>query len=100
MAKLPEDTRATTVKEIWRKWKDARSAWDTQAREDIDFYLGNHFTADEVSQLEERWKKYPEKDWEHECPKTPNTLIGVKTRFKSHPNKVDCISDKQTSKVD
>ena len=52
------------------------------------------------TQLEERWRKYPEQDWEHECPKTPNTLIGVKTRFKSHPNKVDCISDKQTSKVD
>ena len=54
MAKLPEDTRATKVKEIWRKWKDARASWDTQAREDIDFYLGNHFTSDEVSQLEER----------------------------------------------
>ena len=54
MARLPEDTRATTVKEIWRKWKDARASWDTQAREDIDFYLGNHFSADEVSQLEER----------------------------------------------
>ena len=55
---------------------------------------------DAVSQLEERWRKYPEQDWEHECPKTPNTLIGIKTRFKSHPNKVDCISDKQASKVD
>tara|TARA_Y100001968_G_scaffold80794_1_gene71923 strand:+ start:395 stop:919 length:525 start_codon:yes stop_codon:yes gene_type:complete len=55
---------------------------------------------DVVPQSEERWRKYPEQDWEHECPKTPNTLIGVKTRFKSHPNKVDCISDKQTSKVD
>ena len=54
MAKLPEDTRATKVKEIWRKWKDARASWDTQAREDIDFYLGNQFTSDEVSQLEER----------------------------------------------
>ena len=55
---------------------------------------------DVVSQKEERWRKYPEQDWENECPKTPNTLIGINTRFKSHPNKVDCISDKQTSKVD
>jgi len=54
MAKLPEDTRATEVKEIWRRWKDARSSWDTQAREDIDFYLGNHFSSDETDQLEER----------------------------------------------
>jgi len=44
---------------------------------------------DFVPQSEERWRKYPEQDWEHECPKTPNTLIGVKTRFKSHPKKVD-----------
>jgi len=42
-----------------------------------------------VPQAEQRWKKYPEQDWENECPKTPNTLVGVKTRFKSHPKKVD-----------
>ena len=28
---------------MWRRWYDARKDWETQAREDIDFYLGNHF---------------------------------------------------------
>lgn len=55
---------------------------------------------DVVSQLEERWRKYPEQDWENECPKTPNTLVGIKTRFKSHPEKVDRISVNQASSLD
>jgi len=53
-----------------------------------------------VPQKEERWKKYPEKNWKDECPKGPNTLVGLKTRFKSHPNKVDLNSNKQSSRVD
>ena len=55
---------------------------------------------DIVTQREERWKKYPDQNWKHECPKTPNTLVGKSTRFKSHPNKVDLKSNKQSSKVD
>ena len=54
MADFPEDKRATEIQQIWQKWTDARSDWDDQAREDIDFYLGNHFTPNEVDQLESR----------------------------------------------
>ena len=53
-----------------------------------------------VPQKEERWKKYPEQNWKDECPKAPNTLVGLKTRFKSHPNKVDLNSNKQANGVD
>ncbi len=49
---------------------------------------------------QQRWLKYPERDWSHECPKSPNNLVGKKTQFKSHPKKVDRISDNQTNKVD
>jgi len=51
---IEEDKRATEIKERWKKWYDARSDWDIQAREDIDFYLGNHFTDKEASDLAER----------------------------------------------
>ena len=49
---------------------------------------------------EQRWKKYPDQNWAHECPKSPNNLVGKKTQFKSHPKKVDRIADNQTNKVD
>ena len=49
---------------------------------------------------QQRWLKYPEQDWAHECPKSPNNLVGKKTQFKSHPKKVDRIADNQTNKVD
>jgi hypothetical protein len=51
---IEQDKRADQIKERWRKWYDARSDWDIQAREDIDFYLGNHFTDKEASDLAER----------------------------------------------
>ena len=51
---IQEDIRAKEVKELYRRWDDARSDWDTAAREDIDFYLGNHFTSDEVQELQSR----------------------------------------------
>ena len=35
--------QAEYVKELWRRWSDARKEWEDHAREDIDFYLGNHF---------------------------------------------------------
>ena len=49
---------------------------------------------------QQRWLKYPEQDWAHECPKSPNNLVGKKTQFKSHPKKVDRKADNQTNKVD
>ena len=51
---IPEDKRAKDIKERWERWYNARSDWDSQAREDIDFYLGNHFTDREASELAER----------------------------------------------
>ena len=51
---IPENNRTKELKERWRRWYDARKDWDTQAREDIDFYLGNHFTSNEADALAER----------------------------------------------
>ena len=44
---MDKDIRAEQNQELFRNWSDARQDWDTEARKDIDFYLGNHFTADE-----------------------------------------------------
>ena len=30
------------IKELWRRWSDARKDWEDDARDDVDFYLGNH----------------------------------------------------------
>ena len=51
---IEQDKRAEGIQERWRKWFDARKDWDVQAREDIDFYLGNHFTDAEAKELAER----------------------------------------------
>ena len=51
---IPQDKRAEEIKQRWLRWYDARKDWDTQAREDIDFYLGNHFTDGEAQELAER----------------------------------------------
>jgi len=51
---IQEDIRVKEIRELWDRWNDARQDWDTQAREDIDFYLGNHFTEDEMNALAER----------------------------------------------
>ena len=44
---------------------------------------------DVVPQNEQRWKKYPDENWANECPKRPNSLNGIDTRFKPNPKKVD-----------
>ena len=51
---IKEDFRVKEIRELYRRWKDARKDWDVAAREDIDFYLGNHFTAQEQDELESR----------------------------------------------
>ena len=50
-----------------------------------------------VPQIQQRWRKYPERNWKSEAPKCPNSLIGVKTRFKSktHPKEVDLAKSKE-----
>ncbi len=51
---IEQDKRAEEIKERYQRWFDARKSWDEQAREDIDFYLGNHFTDQEANELAER----------------------------------------------
>tara|TARA_R100000781_G_scaffold886_3_gene1491 strand:+ start:133 stop:2157 length:2025 start_codon:yes stop_codon:yes gene_type:complete len=51
---IEADKRATYTKELWDRWHDARKEWEDHAREDIDFYLGNHFSENESSELESR----------------------------------------------
>lgn len=48
------DKRAVANEELYRKWRHARSGWDIEARKDIDFYLGNHFTPAEEEEIEAR----------------------------------------------
>ena len=51
---IEADKKAIQVGDLWRRWHDARKEWENHAREDIDFYLGNHFTDEEASELESR----------------------------------------------
>jgi len=39
-------------KELFRRWSDARQGWDAEARNAVDFVLGNHYTSDESSALQ------------------------------------------------
>ena len=48
------DPRAEYNQDLYRRWRDARSDWDSEARKDVDFYLGNHFTASESDELKSR----------------------------------------------
>ena len=40
--------------ELHRRWRDARTDWETDARNDVDFYHGNHFTSSESQELQSR----------------------------------------------
>jgi hypothetical protein len=51
---IQEDNRVKEIRELWRRWLDARKEWEIQAREDIDFYLGNHFSQQEQDELDSR----------------------------------------------
>ena len=51
---IKEDFRAKEIRETFDRWHNAREDWDVAAREDIDFYLGNHFSADEADELASR----------------------------------------------
>ena len=39
------------TKELFRRWRDARQTWDLEARDAVDFVLGNHFSAEESNAL-------------------------------------------------
>ena len=51
---IKEDFRAKEIREMFDRWSNAREDWDVAAREDIDFYLGNHFSAEEMDELSSR----------------------------------------------
>ena len=51
---IPIDEIAKMNQEIIRNYRDARSDWDNEARIDMDFYLGNHFTSEESDELSSR----------------------------------------------
>tara|TARA_Y100001973_G_scaffold64056_1_gene93640 strand:- start:35 stop:2056 length:2022 start_codon:yes stop_codon:yes gene_type:complete len=51
---IKSDKKATYTKELWDRWHDARKEWEDHAREDIDFYLGNHFSEAESDELASR----------------------------------------------
>ena len=51
MPEIESDQRAEENLELYRRWRDARSEWDTEARTDIDFYGGNHYTVEESDDL-------------------------------------------------
>ena len=51
---IEQDKRVTEIRELWKRWDDARKEWADHAREDIDFYLGNHFSQDEQDELQSR----------------------------------------------
>ena len=57
---------------------------------------------------EERWKKYPNKDWKHEVPQYKGRSLGNKwakgesgnPKYKSQSSKVDTKSSKPSTKVE
>jgi len=51
---IQKDKRAQAIQDLYDEWHDARKDWDDNAREDIDFYLGNHFSSAEIDALDER----------------------------------------------
>ena len=51
---IKEDFRAKEIRELYDRWSNAREDWDVSAREDVDFYLGNHFSPEEMDELSSR----------------------------------------------
>ena len=51
---IEQEPQAEHNKELYRRWRDARANWDNDARKDLDFSLGNHFSAEEEEELSSR----------------------------------------------
>lgn len=47
-----EHDEAHKNRELWRRWRDARSDWEVEARDAIDFSLGNHYSSEESDMLQ------------------------------------------------
>ena len=47
-----EHEEAQRNKDLFRRYRDARANWDTEARDAIDFVLGNHYSSEESEILQ------------------------------------------------
>tara|TARA_R100001460_G_scaffold101523_1_gene145589 strand:- start:1032 stop:3032 length:2001 start_codon:yes stop_codon:yes gene_type:complete len=52
MSRIQEDDKARENREIFQRYAEARRDWDVEARDAIDFTLGNHYTAEESEVLQ------------------------------------------------
>lgn len=52
MSKIQEDSKAKENREIFQRYAEARRDWDVEARDAIDFTLGNHYTSEESEILQ------------------------------------------------
>tara|TARA_R100000900_G_scaffold136008_1_gene113804 strand:- start:4655 stop:6652 length:1998 start_codon:yes stop_codon:yes gene_type:complete len=52
MSPIKEDQKARDNRNLFRKYADARKDWDVEARDAIDFTLGNHYSAAESDLLQ------------------------------------------------
>ena len=52
MSRIKEDIKARENREIFQRYAEARRDWDVEARDAIDFTLGNHYTAEESEVLQ------------------------------------------------
>tara|TARA_R100001440_G_scaffold11375_2_gene20250 strand:+ start:5987 stop:7987 length:2001 start_codon:yes stop_codon:yes gene_type:complete len=52
MSRIQEDDKARENREIFQRYAEARRDWDAEARDAIDFTLGNHYTAEESEVLQ------------------------------------------------
>ena len=46
-----KDERAEEIQQTFKYFSDAREDWETEARDDLDFYLGNHYDSAEEEYL-------------------------------------------------
>jgi len=52
MSRIKEDDKARENREIFQRYAEARRDWDVEARDAIDFTLGNHYTKEESEVLQ------------------------------------------------
>tara|TARA_A100000172_G_scaffold78302_2_gene63716 strand:+ start:3173 stop:5173 length:2001 start_codon:yes stop_codon:yes gene_type:complete len=52
MSRIKEDDKARENREIFQRYAEARRDWDVEARDAIDFTLGNHYTEEESEVLQ------------------------------------------------
>jgi hypothetical protein len=48
-----EQDESEKNQDLWRRWKDSRTEWEAEARDAVDFVLGNHYTDEESIALQE-----------------------------------------------